>query len=79
MTRRMRRSSPSGPGMRYEMGMDVRVKLMEATPLTGGLLFSMQSPPRPRRRDLKQPEREAAQLPRQSGPEAAYRWRRTSA
>jgi ribonuclease R len=44
-------------GMRYEMGMSVQVKLMEATPLTGGLLFSMQSPPRPRRRDLKAPER----------------------
>jgi len=44
-------------GMRYEMGMLVQVKLMEATPLTGGLLFSMQSPPRPRRRDLKAPER----------------------
>ncbi len=44
-------------GMRYEMGMNVQVKLMEATPLTGGLLFSMQSPPRPRRKDLKAPER----------------------
>jgi ribonuclease R len=43
-------------GMRYEMGMPVQVKLMEATPLTGGLLFSMQSPPRPRRRDLRPPE-----------------------
>ncbi len=45
-------------GQRYEMGMNVQVKLMEATPLTGGLLFSMQSPPRPRRRDLKMPERD---------------------
>jgi ribonuclease R len=45
-------------GMRYEMGMEVEVRLMEATPLTGGLLFSMQSPPRPRRKDLKPPERE---------------------
>jgi ribonuclease R len=45
-------------GMRYEMGMSVQVKLMEAAPLTGGLLFSMQSPPRPRRRDLKHPERD---------------------
>jgi ribonuclease R len=44
--------------MRYEMGMSVQVKLMEATPLTGGLLFSMQSPPRPRRTDLKMPSRE---------------------
>jgi ribonuclease R len=46
-------------GQRYEMGMDVDVKLMEATPLTGGLLFSMQSPPRAARRDLKMPERES--------------------
>jgi len=45
-------------GLRYEMGMNVQVKLMEATPLTGGLLFSMQSPPRPRRTDLKAPQRE---------------------
>ena len=45
-------------GQRYEMGMSVQVKLMEATPLTGGLLFSMQSPPRPARRDLKMPERD---------------------
>ena len=45
-------------GLRYEMGMNVQVKLMEATPLTGGLLFSMQSPPRARRKDLKAPERE---------------------
>ena len=45
-------------GQRYEMGMNVQVKLMEATPLTGGLLFSMQSPPRPRRNDLKAPQRE---------------------
>ncbi len=44
-------------GQRYEMGMTVQVKLMEATPLTGGLLFSMQSPPRPRRTDLRAPER----------------------
>ena len=36
-------------GQRYELGMNVQVKLMEATPLTGGLLFSMQSPPRARR------------------------------
>ena len=45
-------------GQRYELGMNVQVKLMEATPVTGGLLFSMQSPPRARRRDLKMPERE---------------------
>ena len=47
-------------GQRYEMGMNVQVKLMEATPVNGGLLFSMQSPPRPRRNDLKVPRREDA-------------------
>src|SRR5690606_14197328 len=45
-------------GQRYEMGMAVQVKLVEATPLTGGLLFSMQSPPRERRPDLRAPQRE---------------------
>jgi ribonuclease R len=43
-------------GKRYEMGMPVEVKLLEATPLTGGLLFGMLTPPRPARKDLKQPE-----------------------
>ncbi|MEZ6030955.1 MAG: ribonuclease R [Hyphomonadaceae bacterium] len=45
-------------GLRYEMGMTVEVKLMETAPITGGLLFSMQSPPRPRRKDLKHPTRD---------------------
>jgi ribonuclease R len=45
-------------GLRYEMGMNVEVKLMETAPITGGLLFSMQSPPRPRRKDLKHPTRD---------------------
>ena len=37
------------------------MRLVGGTPngtLTGGLLFSMQSPPRARRKDLKAPERE---------------------
>ncbi|OYW42414.1 MAG: ribonuclease R [Rhodobacterales bacterium 12-64-8] len=46
-------------GQRYDMGMNVQVKLVEATPVTGGLLFSMQSPPRPRRNDLKMPSRDS--------------------
>jgi ribonuclease R len=46
-------------GKRYEMGMDVDVKLLEATPLTGGLLFGMISPPRERRKDLKAPRMDA--------------------
>lgn len=45
-------------GKRYEMGMTVEVKLLEATPLTGGLLFGMMTPPRDARRDLKQPTME---------------------
>ncbi|MDZ4761162.1 MAG: ribonuclease R [Alphaproteobacteria bacterium] len=45
-------------GQRYEMGMQVEVKLVEATPLTGGLLFQIVSPPRPARRDLKPPRME---------------------
>ncbi len=45
-------------GRRYEMGMNVQVKLLEAVPLTGGLLFEMLSDPRPPRRDLRQPRRE---------------------
>ncbi|RYZ08763.1 MAG: S1 RNA-binding domain-containing protein, partial [Alphaproteobacteria bacterium] len=61
-------------GQRYELGMNVQVKLMEATPLTGGLLFSMQSPPRPRRRDLKMPERENSNFrDRKSGKPARKR------
>ena len=42
-------------GKRYEMGMPVTVRLREATPLTGGLLFEMMSDPRPARKDLKAP------------------------
>lgn len=45
-------------GQRYEMGQAVQVRLMEAAPVTGGLLFGMQSPPKPRRRDLKMPQRQ---------------------
>ena len=63
-------------GQRYEMGMNVQVKLMEATPVNGGLLFSMQSPPRARRNDLKMPEREARSERSQPRPQAPSRWRR---
>ena len=35
-------------GARWPLGMNVRVKLQEATPLTGGLLFEMISEPEPR-------------------------------
>ncbi len=43
--------------MRYEMGMPVLVKLAEATPVTGGLLFEMLSDPRPAREELLKPKR----------------------
>jgi ribonuclease R len=46
-------------GKRYDMGMPVEVRLLEATPLTGGLLFSMLTPPRAARRDLKPPRMDA--------------------
>lgn len=42
---------------RYEMGMPVLVKLEEATPITGGLLFEMLSEPRDAREDLEKPKR----------------------
>jgi ribonuclease R len=45
-------------GLRYELGMSVEVKLMETAPLTGGLLFAMLSPPKPRRQDLRHPTKE---------------------
>lgn len=51
-------------GQRYELGMSVQVKLMEAAPLTGGLLFAMLSPPRARRRELGIPRRDP-QRPRE--------------
>ncbi len=47
-----------GSEKRYEMGMPVLVKLEEATPLTGGLLFEMLSEPREAREDLVKPKRE---------------------
>ncbi len=55
-------------GLRYEMGMTVQVKLMETAPVTGGLLFSIQSPPKPRRTDLKPPTRDAEYRGPRSGP-----------
>jgi ribonuclease R len=54
-------------GKRYEMGMDVDVKLLEATPLTGGLLFEMETPPRGARKDLGMPRMNAGR-PGRPGP-----------
>ncbi|MBI1358848.1 MAG: ribonuclease R [Alphaproteobacteria bacterium] len=54
-------------GRRYEMGQLVEVKLLEATPLTGGLLFEIVSPPKPARKDLKTPRGDDRHGPR-SGP-----------
>lgn len=50
-------------GRRYELGMDVDVRLVEATPMQGGLLFSMLTPPRPPRRDLRPPRQQVAHKP----------------
>jgi ribonuclease R len=57
-------------GRRYELGMEVEVKLLEATPLTGGLLFGMLTAPKARRRDLKPPDadRRMGPNPRRRGP-----------
>lgn len=42
-------------GARWPLGMTVEVRLVEATPLTGGLLFDMLSDPAPADRSLPQP------------------------
>ncbi len=55
-------------GQRYEMGMPVEVTLLEVAPIQGGLLFSIDTPPRPRRRDLKPPRRDGGRGPRRGGP-----------
>ncbi len=58
-------------GRRYELGMEVEVRLIEATPINGGLLFEMLSNPRARRKDLKAPSREetrAHRAPRKGRP-----------
>jgi ribonuclease R len=44
-------------GERYELGQTVQVRLAEATPLTGGLLLTLISPPRPARSDRPVPRR----------------------
>ena len=44
---------------RYEMSAPVQVRLKEATPLTGGLLFEMLTDPVPARKDLGQVSRPA--------------------
>jgi len=45
----------SDTGKRFELGQEVRVRLSEATPLTGGIILEMLSPPKPARKD--QPRR----------------------
>ena len=44
-----------GSGKRYEMGQIVRVRLEEVTPLQGGLLLDILSPPKPRKAGEKPP------------------------
>ena len=45
----------SGSGKRFEMGQPVKVRLEEVTPLQGGLLLEVLSPPRPKRPGEKPP------------------------
>ena len=42
-------------GARWPLGMTVEVRLAEATPITGGLLFEMLSEPAPPNRNAPQP------------------------
>ncbi|MEM1086990.1 MAG: hypothetical protein AAGH90_04620, partial [Pseudomonadota bacterium] len=44
-------------GKRYEMGMEVTVRLEEVTPLEGGLLLEIVSDPKPRKPGEKLPTR----------------------
>ncbi|WP_300378465.1 ribonuclease R [Henriciella sp.] len=44
-----------GSGKRFEMGQTVQVKLQEVTPLQGGLLLEVLSPPKPKRPGEKPP------------------------
>ncbi|MEQ9315112.1 MAG: ribonuclease R [Henriciella sp.] len=44
-----------GSGKRYELGQTVKVELQEVTPLQGGLLLEVLSPPRPRKPGQKLP------------------------
>ena len=64
-------------GARWTLGRRVQVKLVEATPLTGGLLFEMLSEPEPRDPDAPQPRlgvrRRAGKDPGKPGPRGRER------
>jgi ribonuclease R len=47
----------SDTGKRYELGQEVRVRLSEATPLTGGIILEMLSQPKPARKDQPRKKR----------------------
>ncbi len=44
-------------GRRYDLGMEVTVRLQEAAPVSGGLILEMLTPPRPKRKGEKPPQR----------------------
>ncbi|MEO0981214.1 MAG: ribonuclease R [Pseudomonadota bacterium] len=47
----------TGSGRRYDLGMEVSVRLKEAAPVTGGLILEMLTKPRPKRAGEKAPTR----------------------
>jgi ribonuclease R len=63
-------------GNRYRLGAAVRVRLEEATPLTGGLLFSMLTPPEPREAGTRLPRFAGRGRSRSGPPRGVPRGRR---
>jgi ribonuclease R len=67
-------------GKRWSLGMGVEVKLVEATPVTGGLLFEMLSDPLPPDPKMPRPRlgarRQAAVKPRGGLPKGVRRGKR---
>jgi ribonuclease R len=57
-------------GARWPLGMPVEVRLMEATPVTGGLLFEMLSEPAPPDPNAQRPR--LAQRNRRPGPPGSF-------
>lgn len=57
-----------GSGKRFEMGQVVQVRLADVTPLQGGLLLEVLSPPRPRRPGEKPPASRGGRSGRQGRP-----------
>ncbi len=64
-------------GGRYTLGQSVKAQLLEATPLTGGLLFEMQTPPTPGTRPGRSHQTRSAK-PGKGGKAAKHRRKRRS-